>query len=361
MTPSPKPGVLDIAPYVGAPIAAGSADRIDLSSNESPLGPSPVAAAAYEEALRSISLYPDGSCSVLRRAIAESFDVDAAHIVCGNGSNEILSLIANAYVQPGEEVMFSEHAFIVYKLAALSHSGVPLAVPERARCADVDAMLSAVTPKTRLVYLANPNNPTGTMLPREEVRRLQAGLGADVLLVIDAAYAEYVGRDEYEDGLEMVERCPNVVMTRTFSKVYGLAGLRVGWAYCPEPIADVLNRVRDPFNVSLPAQRAAAAAIADQDYVRRAVDHNHYWRNWTVQALRGVGLKVGDSLGNFVLVEFPRQAGKTAQDAHRFLCERGLVLRPVANYGLPDCLRMTIGSEQANRKVAAVLGEFMSG
>ncbi|MDE2266615.1 MAG: histidinol-phosphate transaminase [Alphaproteobacteria bacterium] len=361
MTLSPKPGVLDIAPYVGGRAAvSGVSDSIKLSSNESALGPSPKARQAFEEAVGLMAIYPEGSAQMLRETIGETHGLEPARIVCGNGSNEILSLLANAYLRPGDEVLFTEYAFIVYRLATLSNSCVPVAAPEANYRADVDAMLARVTPRTRLVYLANPNNPTGTYLTPDEVGRLHAGLSEDTLLVIDAAYAEYVRQNDYENGVAMVARLPNVVMTRTFSKVYALAGLRVGWAYCPAPIADVLHRVRDPFNVSVPAQCAAVAALEDQDHVRRSVEHNDRWRSWITDAVRAAGLTVGDSVGNFVLIRFPRTPGKTAADADRFLCERGLILRGVANYGLSDCLRLTIGPEAANRRVAAILAEFMA-
>jgi histidinol-phosphate aminotransferase len=359
MTLTPKPGVLDIAPYVGGRASvSGVAGAIKLSSNEGALGPSPKALKAYEEAARSVSVYPEGSAEILREAIAKMHGLDAARIVCGNGSDELLTMLANAYLRPGDEVLFSEHSFLVYRIATLANSAVPVSVPENNRRVDVDAMLASTTPKTRMVYLANPNNPTGTYLTHDEVMRLHAGLAPDTLLVLDAAYAEYVRRNDYEPGLEMA--FPNVVMTRTFSKVYGLAGLRIGWAYCPAPIADALNRIRGPFNVSVPAQRAGAAALGDHDHVRRSIEHNERWRAWLTEAIRAAGLAVDDSVCNFILIRFPDTPGKTAEDADRFLCGRGLILRGVANYGLPDCLRLTVGPEDANRRVAAALSEFMA-
>ncbi len=360
VTPIPKPGVLDITPYVGGRASVGGvADPIKLSSNESALGPSPLALAAYEGAAKDVAVYPEGSASILREAIGETYGLDAARIVCGNGSDELLTMLANAYLRPGDEALFGEHAFLVYRIATLANSAVPIAVPEKNLRVDVDAMLARVTPKTKLVYLANPNNPTGSYLPHDEVRRLHAGLPPHALLVIDAAYAEFVRRNDYEPGIEMVANFPNVVMTRTFSKVYGLAGLRIGWAYCPAAVADVLNRVRGPFNVSIPAQRAAAAALKDREHIQRSVEHNAHWRDWLTEAIRATGLRVDDSVGNFVLIHFPQTKGRTATDADRFLCERGLILRAVGNYGLPDCLRLTVGREDANRKVAAALAEFM--
>jgi histidinol-phosphate aminotransferase len=361
MTLAPKPGVLDIAPYVGGrATVAGVANPIKLSSNESALGSSPMALKAYEEAERTLSIYPEGSAQILREAIGKAFGLDPAHIVCGNGSDELLTLVANAFLRPGDEVLFSRHAFLVYRIATLANSAVPVSVPEKDRRVDVDAMLAHVTHRTRMVYLANPNNPTGTYLSSEEVRRLHAGLGPDTLLVIDAAYAEYVRRNDYDVGFDLVSNFSNVVVTRTFSKIYGLAGLRIGWAYCPAAVADALNRIRGPFNVSVPAQRAGAAALKDVEHVRRSVEHNDRWRAWLTQQIRAAGLAVDDSVGNFVLIRFPHTAGKTAQDADRFLSGQGLILRAVANYELPDCLRLTVGPEDANRKAAAALQEFMA-
>ena len=359
MSLTPKPGILEISPYVGGRADAEGVGKVfKLSSNESPLEPSPLAVEAYRTAAVHLELYPDGGANILRQAIAESFGLDASRIVCGNGSGELLTMLATAYLRPGDEVMYSKHAFLLYEIAALTSSAIPVPVPEKNLGTDVDAMLAAVTPRTRLVYLANPNNPTGSYLRHDEVRRLHAGLSPDTLLVIDAAYAEYVRRNDYETGIEMVANFPNVVMTRTFSKIYGLAGLRVGWAYCPASVADVLNRIRGPFNVSVPAQRAAAAALKDRAHVDAGIAHNEKWRDWLTQELRKLGLRVDDSVCNFVLIHFPKEKGKTAHDADGFLCQRGLILRGMVNYGLPDCLRLTVGSEEANRAVVAALAEF---
>ncbi len=361
MTLAPKPGVLDIAPYVGGRASVPGVEQpIKLSSNEGALGASPTALAAYTHAAADIAIYPEGSAGILRQAIGEAFGLDPARIVCGNGSDELLTLIANAYLRPGDEVLFSAHAFLVYRIATLANSGVPVSVPEKNRRVDVGAMLAHVTPKTRLVYLANPNNPTGTYLLHDEVVRLHAGLSPETLLVIDAAYAEYVRRNDYDTGMALANKHANVVMTRTFSKIYGLAGLRIGWALCPPPVADVLNRIRGPFNVSIPAQQAGAAALRDVDHVARSIEHNEHWRSWLTDAIRAAGLAVDDSVCNFLLIRFPQEPGKTAADADRFLSERGLILRGVASYGLPDCLRLTVGPADANRKVAAALTEFMA-
>ncbi len=362
MSLAPKPGILDISPYVGGRAqVAGAVRPIKLSSNESALGPSPKAVAAFRDASDTLDAYPEGSARILREAIAETYGLDAARIVCGNGSDELLTLLANAYLRPGDEVLFSAHGFLVYRIATLANSAVPVEVPETNLRADVDAMLAAVTAKTRLVYLANPNNPTGSYLPHDAVRRLHAGLRPDTLLVIDAAYAEYVRRNDYEAGIELVANSSNVVMTRTFSKVHGLAGLRVGWAYCPAAVVDVLGRIRGPFNVSTPGQRAAVAALKDRAHVEAAVAHNEKWRDWLTRAIRALGLRVDDSVGNFVLIHFPAEKGKTSAEADAFLSGRGLILRGVAAYGLPHCLRLTVGTEEANRKVVEALRAFVMG
>jgi histidinol-phosphate aminotransferase len=358
--PEPKPRILDIDPYVaGRAPTPEELPAFKLSSNESALGASPKAIAAYEAARDDLFSYPDGGATRLRDALAALHGLDAERIVCGSGSEELLSLIARAYARPGDEVLFTEHAFIVYRIAALSSSAIPVAVPENNFCADVDAILARVTPRTRLVYLANPNNPTGSCLAAQEVERLHRGLPDSVLLVIDAAYAEYVQRKDYEPGIKLVSRFDNVVMTRTFSKIYGLAGLRVGWAYCPPSVADVLNRVRGPFNVTTAAQAAATAALSDTDHVARSVAHNAEWKAWLVQKIRAAGLEVEQGEGNFLLVRFPREAPHDARSADAWLTRRGFILRPVANYGLPHGLRLTIGTEEANRGVARALADFM--
>ena len=359
MTLTPKPGVLDIAPYVGGRAhALGAARVFKLSSNEGALGASPAAVEAFKAASGVLDIYPEGSAKILREALAETHGLSADRIVCGNGSDELLTMLANIYLRPGDEVLFSEHAFVIYRIATLANSAVPVSVPEKNLRTDVDAMLEAVGPRTRMVYLANPNNPTGTYLSSEEVRRLHAGLPSGCLLVIDAAYAEYVRRNDYDAGIEMVSQFDNVVMTRTFSKIYGLAGLRVGWAFCPASVADALNRVRGPFNVSTPAQRAAAAALKDRRHIEDSIAHNEKWKSWLTEHIAKLGLRVDDSVANFILIHFPSGA-HSAASADAFLLKRGLILRGVANYGLPDCLRLTVGPEDANRHVAAALEEFM--
>jgi histidinol-phosphate aminotransferase len=365
MNPTPKPGILEISPYVGGRASVpGVAKVFKLSSNESATGPSPKAVAALTAAVHDLEIYPDGGSSRLRDAIAAAYGLDADRIVAGGeGSGPLLTLLANGYLQPGDEVIFSRHAFLVYEIATLANSARPVIVPERTTNTgikvDVDAMLAAVTPKTRMLYIANPNNPTGTSLSREEMRRLHAGLPDHVLLVIDAAYGEFVGAEDYDTGAELASRSSNVVMTRTFSKIHGLAGIRLGWMYAPAAICDVINRIRGPFNTSALQQAVGAAAIADQAHVAAAAAYTAKWRAWLTGEIRKLGLQVDDSVANFVLIHFP-EGEKDAIAADAFLTQRGVILRGVKSYGLPDCLRLTIGSEEANRAVVAALTDFMA-
>jgi histidinol-phosphate aminotransferase len=358
--PSPRPGVLDIAPYVpGTSALPGAHAVIKLSSNETPLGPSPRAIEAYLAAADSLSRYPDGSARTLREAICKMYGLDPGHIVCGAGSDELLNLLAGAYLGPGDEAIYSEHGFLVYKIAIMARGATAVAAPETELTTDVDAILARVTDKTRVVFIANPNNPTGTYIPFDEVKRLRAGLPDEVLLVLDAAYAEYVRRNDYEAGIELVATTHNTVMTRTFSKIYGLAYLRIGWAYCPAEVADVLNRIRGPFNVSGPAIAAGVAALQDQAWVQRAVEHNELWRARMTDALSAIGLGVTPSAANFLLLHFKTGNGKSAPEADKFLHDKRIILRRVAEYGFPNALRMTIGTEEDNRAVLDALTSFM--
>jgi histidinol-phosphate aminotransferase len=359
--PMPRPGVLDIEAYVPGKSAAPAGVKLHkLSSNETPLGPSPKAVEAYGKIAAKLELYPDGSSTKLREAIAARYGLDAGRILCGTGSDELLQLITKAYLGDGDEGVFTQHGFLVYRIAILAAGGKPVVVDETNFMADVDAILAAVTPRTKIVFLANPNNPTGTYLPFDEVKRLHAGLPSHVLLVLDAAYAEYVRRNDYASGLELVAESENVVMTRTFSKIYGLANLRIGWMYGPAHIIDALERIRGPFNVNGAAIEAGAAAIADEAHVSAAIEHNDRWLAWTTAELEKLGLTVTPSVGNFVLVHFPATPGRTAKEADAFLTQRGLILRGVGAYGLPGALRMTIGTEEQNRLVVAALSEFLA-
>lgn len=358
--PQPKPGILDIAAYVPGKSGAKGARVHKLSSNESPIGASQKAIEAYKAAAHALELYPDGAATQLRNAIAGRFGLKAENIVCGAGSDELLQLIAHAYLSPGDEAIYCQYGFLVYPIAIQSNGATAVVAPERDYLADVDAILARVTPRTRIVFLANPNNPTGRYLPFSEVKRLHAGLPAHVLLVLDAAYAEYVRRNDYEAGIELVVTSENVVMTRTYSKIFGLAALRLGWAYCPAHVADVLNRVRGPFNISAPAIAAGIAAIEDHDFVERAVAHNDQWLPWLTKQLSQLGLDVTPSVGNFVLVHFPVTANHHAHAADAFLQEHGFVVRRMDAYGLPNALRITIGTEEANHGLVACLRDFLS-
>lgn len=358
--PQPNPGILEIAAYVPGKSGARTGKVHKLSSNESPLGASAKAIEAYKASAASLALYPDGGATQLREAIATRYGLKAENIVCGAGSDELLQLLAHAYLKPGDEAIYSQYGFLVYPIAIQSSGAKSVIVPERDYLADVDAMLASVTARTKMLFLANPNNPTGRYLPFSEVKRLHAGLPADVLLVLDAAYAEYVRQNDYESGIEMVATSENVVMTRTLSKIHGLAALRLGWAYCPAHVADVLNRVRGPFNVSAPAIAAGAAAIADHDLVDQAVAHNDHWLSWLSSELTALGLSVTPSVGNFVLVHFPADAKRNAAAADGYLQEHGYVVRRMDAYGLPGALRISIGSEEANRGLAGCLKAFLS-
>lgn len=358
--PVPRPGVMKIDIYVpGKSAAEGAAKVYKLSSNETPLGPSPKAKAAYEAAAGHLELYPEGSAAELRAAIGGLYGLDPARIVCGSGSDELLTLLTNAYIGPGDEGLYSEYGFLVYKIAVLAAGGTPVIAREKDLRTDVDALIAAVTPRTKIVYLANPNNPTGTYIPFDAVKRLHAALPKTTLLVLDAAYAEYVRRNDYESGLELVASNENVVMTRTFSKIYGLAALRIGWLYGPAHVVDAVNRIRGPFNVNSAAIAAGVEAIQDQAHVDAAVAHNDRWLPWLTREIEAAGLQVTPSVGNFLLIHFPKTKGRTAHEADAFLTARGLVLRKVAAYGLPDALRLTIGDEEANSFVVATLREFM--
>jgi histidinol-phosphate aminotransferase len=351
---------MDIKPYIGGESQIeGVARIIKLSSNEGALGPSPKAMAAFAAMASEMHRYPDGSAQALREAIAGRYGLDVTRIVCGAGSDELLGILCRAYAGPGDEVLYSQHGFLMYAIAAKACGATPVTAPENNLTASVDNLLKAVTPKTKIVFLANPNNPTGTYVSAEEVKRLRAGLPAGVLLVIDAAYAEFVSKNDYSAGAELVEAGDNTVMCRTFSKMYALGGLRLGWAYCPEAIAGVLNRVRNPFNVGSPALAAGLAAFEDTGFAELCKAHNDYWLPWMLERVAGLGLDVTPSVGNFILIRFPKQAGQDAQAADKFLRGQGIIGRAMGGYGLPDCLRISIGRDDENAAVVEALGEFV--
>jgi len=356
-----RPGILSIAPYVpGDHGLPGDGPVYRMASNESALGPSPAAIAAYREMSPLLHRYPDGGARILRAAIAAHHGLDAARIVCGGGSDDLLQLLIRAYAGPGDEVLYSHYGFAVYPIAALSAGATPVAAPEVDLRTDIDALLAHVTPRTRICVIANPNNPTGSYITHKELARLREALPADILLIVDAAYAEYVDAADYADGADLVQRFDNVVMTRTFSKIYGLAALRLGWALCPEAVADVLNRIRGPFNVPAPAQAAGVAAIGDAAHIQRSRQHNDYWRSWFTGRMRELGLHPYPSVANFVLVKFPRDPALSADAAAAFLNQRRILPRKMGAYHLPECLRFTIAEEEALKAAVAALGDFVA-
>ncbi|WP_306258244.1 histidinol-phosphate transaminase [Pararhizobium sp. IMCC21322] len=361
--PVPRASVLKIAPYIPGKSQASGVDPksgkvFKLSSNENPLGTSPQAIAALQ-ASTHLEDYPDGSSSRLRHAIADAHGLNPDRIVCGSGSDEILSLLSYAYLEDGDEAIYTEHGFLVYKIAILAAGAEPIVVPEHHHTANVDSILAAITERTKMVFLANPNNPTGTYVPFDEVKRLHSGLRPDIILVLDGAYAEYVRRNDYESGIELVANSANVVMTRTFSKIYGLANLRLGWCFGPEGVIDAINRIRGPFNVNGAALAAGEAALADSNHIARSVDHNETWLKQMSDGCQALGLDVTPSVGNFILVHFSSDGDHSAERADAFLQDRGVVVRRVTAYGLPDALRITIGTEEANLAVLAALKAFL--
>lgn len=351
--PVPQPGILDIAAYLPGKSGAAGSNAVKLSANESPLGASPKAIEAFQSAAAQLEIYPEGSSKILRTALSEVHGVDADRIVCGNGSDDLLHLIAQCYLGEGDEAVMNRYGFSVYPIITRAAGARIVLVDEIDYTADVDALLAAVTAKTKIVWLANPNNPTGTYLSDAEVRRLHAGLRPDILLVIDNAYAEYVTAEDYDVGQKLVAEANNVVMVRTFSKM-GLAAARIGWLVGSPELVDVLNRVRGPFNVNLPGQLAAAAATRDTEFTARLQAHNAQWRDWIAQELDSNHMHVVPSQGNFVMVLFPD--AEHARLAFDTLAERGLIVREIGpSYGIEAGLRISIGSEQAMRGVVGIL------
>lgn len=355
----PQPGILDIAAYVGGESKIPGANRVvKLSSNENPYGPSPKVAAAFAEAGGKLASYPDGGHAELRRAIGEVHGLEPSRILCGNGSDECLALVAQAYAGPGDEVIHTEHGFGLYKINAQMVGATPVCVGETDLTTDVDKILAACTERTKLVYIANPNNPTGTKIGRAALARLADGIPKQALLVLDGAYAEYVRDADYDAGAELVSSRDNVVMTRTYSKIHGLAALRIGWMYGPDHVIDALNRFRPPFNLNMAALLAGEAAMRDVEHVERCAVLNEVWRDWLAKRLAAVGIPSTPTQANFLLADFGSVEAAEAADA--FLKSRGLIVRRTASYGLPDRLRITIGDEAGCRAVAEALEAFMA-
>lgn len=342
-----KDSIYEISPYVG-----GESDSvpnpelgyvIKLSSNEGPFGPSPKAIEAVESMTGKMHRYPDGGCNALRQALANKNNINADNIVCGAGSDEIISFLCHSYVGEGENIVYSAHGFLMYAIYAKTAGGQAVAAPEKNLCADVDTLINAVNNKTKILFIANPNNPTGSYLKRDKIEELHSRLPKDVIVVLDAAYAEYVDDPDYTIGHDLVEKHDNIVVTRTFSKAYGLGGMRVGWGHAPDHIVDVMNRVRGPFNVSNAGQVAALAAVEDEGFLQKLIASNKKCRDFTVKELTEAGLTVYPSAGNFILVDFGN--AEKAENTRLYLKGQGILVRQVGGYGLPSCLRVTIGTE----------------
>ena len=352
---TPQPGIMEIALYQsGASHVDGQTNILKLSSNENPLGPSDAAKEAIRLAAHEMHRYPNTDHAGLRRAIGDVWGVDPDRVICGVGSDEIIHFLCQGYAGPGDEVIHTEHGFAMYRISTLAAGATPVEVPEKDRVTDVDAILAACTDKTKLVFIANPNNPTSTMIGEGELARLADGLPPQTILVLDGAYAEFV--EDYDAGLALIEARQNVVMTRTFSKIYGLGGLRVGWGYGPKEIIDVLNRIRGPFNLSTVALAAAEATVRDTAYLEKCRTENAKWRDWLAHALAEIGVSCDTSSANFVLARFGSPEEADACDDH--LRGEGILVRKVAGYKLPHCLRITVGDESACRRVVHAIGQF---
>lgn len=354
-TPKPQPGILDIELYEsGASKVEGQDNVVKLSSNENPLGPSEKAMEAYTRAGHNLNRYPGTDHASLRGAIGEVHGLDPERIICGVGSDEIITFICQAYAGPRDEVIYTEHGFSMYKISARAAGAKPVEVPERERVVDVDEILKAVTARTRIVFIANPANPTGTMVGQKELMRLARELPGEVVLVLDGAYAEYV--EGFDGGAALADGHPNVIMTRTFSKIYGLGGLRIGWGYAHKEVIDVLNRVRGPFNLSTTQLAVAEAAVRDQAHVDKCRADNARLRAWLAEALAEHGVPSDTSCANFVLARFADE--KEADAVDNYLRANGIIVRRVAGYKLPHCLRITVGDEASCRRVAHLVGVF---
>lgn len=360
--PKPRPGILEIAPYVGGKSKAPGTDTpIKLSSNETPLGPAPEARQAFLSPAAGLEQYPDGKALALKQAIAQRYDLNPAGLMLGNGSDEVLQLLAQAYLGPGDEAIFSEHTFLVYSIVTRANGAVPVRVPEKNYRADVEGMIAALTPRTRMVFLANPDNPTGSYLGRSSLERLLAALPPEALLVLDGAYAEYATADDYDDGLSFARAHPNVVATRTFSKLHGLAALRLGWGFADPEIAGVYERIRGPFNVSSPAQAAGIAALQAVDWEERSVAHNTTWRAFLLDGLLDLGLKALPSEANFVMVVFEGACGEArAMALEDFLLTAGIIVRRLPGQGLPHALRISVGTEEGCRRLMEACKAFQA-
>lgn len=358
---APKSSISDLTPYKPTSYPKSLQRIIRLNLNEGALGPSPKAMEALAGIASKIHTYPAVAASGLAEAIGERHGIDPSRIVLGCGSDELIQVITQAYLEPGDEVIHTQYGFLLFPMATKIAGGVPVSAPDDGFTASVDSILERVTPRTKVVFLANPNNPTGTHVPADEVRRLRAGLADHVLLVLDAAYAEYVQRNDYTAGIELVEETDNTVMLRTFSKMYGMAGLRLGWAYCPADIANLLYTVKPPYGVNTPALVAGIAAVKDLDFQEKSVAHNSAWLPWLQDEFRKLGLEPYPSVANFFITRFPSEPGRTAGEAREFLAKRGIMVRNMADYGEHDFIRISVGQEDENRAVVQGLTDFFNG
>lgn len=358
--PTPKPGLMDIHAYVGGKSKIEGVDHpVKLSSNENVLGCSEAAKDAYRAAVDRLHIYPDGKANILRAAVAAHYGLEPERLTFGDGSDEIFALLCQVYLEPGDNVVQGEHGFAAYAIGARACQAEVRFAKEPNQRIDASEVVKCVDERTRLVFIANPANPTGTWLTGEEIRALHAALPPSVLLVLDGAYAEFATDPRFEDGLDLARTAQNVIVTRTFSKIHGLAALRVGWGYAAPGIIEPIERIRPPFNTSIPGQEAAVAALADVAFQARSVALVEQWRPFLTQQLGGLGLEVTPSAANFVLVNFPNVPGKTAPQAEEFLASKSYLVRAVGNYGLPDAIRITVGLEEHNRAVVDLLAEFM--
>ena len=361
--PAPKEWILGISPYVPGKAAADDGrPLIKLSANENPLGTGQAARAALIAATADLATYPDPGAAKMREAIAAVHGLDPARVIYGTGSDELLHIAASAYAGPGDEILYVKYGFSVYDIAARRVGATPVIAPDTDYATDVDALLACVTDKTRVVFLANPNNPTGTMTPREDIARLHAALRPDILFVLDQAYAEYLDADEDDGGIELAKNAPNVLVTRTFSKIHGLAAERIGWGYASAEIIDALHRIRAPFNVTTAGQAAAIAAIGDNGWVDASRAHNRQWREWLageIASLSNHGLRAVPSKANFLLILF--EGKLTAEAAMKGLWDEGYATRWLPGQGLPNGLRITIGTAEQVRAVAAKLRAMAEG
>jgi len=354
MKPRAHSYLSEIETYVPGKSKAGDKKVIKLSSNENALRSSPKAIEAYKNHASEVFRYADGSCSNLREALAKKNNIDANRIVCGAGSDEIISFLTAAFAGEGDEVIYSEHGFLMYPISTKSVGATPVKVKEKNLKADFAAIIKAITPKTKIIFIANPNNPTGSYLNKDELGELIAKTPKNILIALDHAYEEFVEEKDYPNGIELVNKNENVVMLRTFSKIYGLASLRIGWCYSSSEIAEILNKVRGPFNVGGPAQFAAIAALEDEEFLQKSRAHNSKWLKEISARLKGnKKITAHPSAGNFILLDF--HSRENCDKANAALLEQGIIIRDMKAYGLENCLRATIGTQEENLQLLNVL------